>query len=138
MAAGLSVDHDVVRWMQDRLEAASPDLLREMVKTFAEALMAAEAETLCNAGYRERTPGRANSGRVTSTPPKAVEHFGEAGLQGMGDAGAGGLDHQWLRVAVQRRDNDLLDRLIDGRILFHHMLQARGERRHDAIGEQHA
>jgi transposase-like protein len=61
MAAGLSVDHDVVRWMQDRLEAASPDLLREMVKTFAEALMAAEAETLCNAGYRERTPGRANS-----------------------------------------------------------------------------
>jgi transposase-like protein len=31
-----------------------------MVKTFAEALMAAEAETLCNAGYRERTAERAN------------------------------------------------------------------------------
>ena len=61
MAAGLSVDHDVVRWMQERLDAASPDLLREMVKTFAEALMAAEAETLCNAGYRERTAERANS-----------------------------------------------------------------------------
>ena len=50
MAAGLSVDHDVVHWMQDRLDAASPDLLREMVKTFAGALMAAEAETVCNAG----------------------------------------------------------------------------------------
>jgi len=61
MAAGLRVDHDVVRWMQERLDAASPDLLREMVKTFAEALMAAEAETLCNAGYRERTAERANS-----------------------------------------------------------------------------
>jgi hypothetical protein len=24
MAAGLSVEHDVVRWMQDRLDAASP------------------------------------------------------------------------------------------------------------------
>ena len=36
MAAGLSVDHDVVRWMQSRLEAASSELLREMVKTFAE------------------------------------------------------------------------------------------------------
>ena len=61
MAAGLSVDHDVVRWMQERLDAASPDLLREMVKTFAEALMAAEAETLCNAGYRQRTSDRTNS-----------------------------------------------------------------------------
>ncbi len=61
MAAGLSVDHDVVKWMQERLDAASPDLLREMVKTFAEALMAAEAESLCNAGYRQRTSERTNS-----------------------------------------------------------------------------
>jgi putative transposase len=61
MAAGLSVDHDMVRWMQQRLEAASPDLLREMVKTFAEALMGAEAEALCNAGYRQRTDERVNS-----------------------------------------------------------------------------
>jgi putative transposase len=61
MAAGLSVDHDVVRWMQDRLDTASPDLPREMVKTFAEALMAAEAEALCNAGYRQRSSERTNS-----------------------------------------------------------------------------
>jgi hypothetical protein len=47
MAAGLSVDHDVVKWMQERLDAASPDLLREMVKTFAEALMAGVSELLC-------------------------------------------------------------------------------------------
>jgi putative transposase len=61
MAAGLSVDHDMLKWMQDRLDAASPDLLREMVKTFAEALMGAEAEALCNAGYRERSSERTNS-----------------------------------------------------------------------------
>jgi len=47
--------------MQSRLEAASPDLLREMVKNFAEALMGAEAEALCNAGYRQRTEERVNS-----------------------------------------------------------------------------
>jgi transposase-like protein len=41
--------------------AASLDLLREMVKTFAEALMAAEARSLCNAGYRQRTTERTNS-----------------------------------------------------------------------------
>ncbi len=61
MAAGLSVDHDMLRWMQDRLDAASPDLLREVVKLFAEALMGAEAEALCNAGYRERSNERTNS-----------------------------------------------------------------------------
>lgn len=46
MAAGLRVDHDVGRWMQDRSQKASPDLLREMIKTLAEALMAADAEAL--------------------------------------------------------------------------------------------
>jgi putative transposase len=60
MAAGLSVDHDVVRWMQDRLEQASPDLLREMVKMFAEALMGAEAGAICGAPFGERSPDRVN------------------------------------------------------------------------------
>jgi transposase-like protein len=55
------VDHDILNWMRERLEQASPDLLREMVQTFAEALMGAEAEALCGAGYRERSPERVNS-----------------------------------------------------------------------------
>src|SRR3954464_6757602 len=41
--------------------AASPDLLRAMVKQFAEALMSAEADTMCGAGYRERSNERVNS-----------------------------------------------------------------------------
>ncbi len=36
MAAGQSVDHDGLGWLQDRLQSASPDLLREMVKTFGD------------------------------------------------------------------------------------------------------
>ena len=60
MAASDSVN-DVAGWLDDRLAEASPDLLRAMIKQFAEALMAAEADTVCGAGYRERSDGRVNS-----------------------------------------------------------------------------
>jgi transposase-like protein len=43
------------------LVAASPDLLGSMVKAFAEALMGAEADGLCNAEYGEVSPDRVNS-----------------------------------------------------------------------------
>jgi hypothetical protein len=49
MAARPSVDHDIVGWMRGRLERASPDLLPE-VQMFAEALMGADTEAVCNAG----------------------------------------------------------------------------------------
>jgi putative transposase len=47
-------------WLRKQLEGASPDLLRAMVQDFAEALMGAEADALCGAGYGERTPERIN------------------------------------------------------------------------------
>ena len=47
-------------WLRNRLEAASPDLLREMVATFIAALMGAEADALCGAGYGESSPDRVN------------------------------------------------------------------------------
>jgi putative transposase len=47
-------------WLRKQLEEASPDLLRAMVQDFAEALMSAEADVLCGAGYRERSPERVN------------------------------------------------------------------------------
>lgn len=40
---------DPTGWLDDQLAAASPDLLRSMVKTFAEAVMSAEADQLCGA-----------------------------------------------------------------------------------------
>ncbi len=52
---------DALEWLGKQLEADGSDLLREMVKTFAERLMDAEVEVLCNAGYGEVTPERTNS-----------------------------------------------------------------------------
>ena len=60
MAASNSVN-DVSGWLDERLAVASPDLLRAMVKQFAEALMSAEADTVCGASYRERSEQRVNS-----------------------------------------------------------------------------
>ncbi|REE58929.1 transposase-like protein [Streptomyces sp. 3212.3] len=45
---------------EDNLAAASPDLLRAMVKTFADTLMSAEADALCNAEYGQVSDERVN------------------------------------------------------------------------------
>jgi hypothetical protein len=37
---------DVAGWLRKQLEDASPDLLRAMVKDFAEALMGAEVDAI--------------------------------------------------------------------------------------------
>jgi transposase-like protein len=52
---------DALAWLRKRLEQASPDLLREMVESFAQALMSAEADALCGASYGERSPERVNT-----------------------------------------------------------------------------
>jgi putative transposase len=46
---------------REQIESASPDLLRAMVKTFADALMSAETDAVCGAGYGERSEQRVNS-----------------------------------------------------------------------------
>ena len=51
---------DPLAWLRKQLEEAEPDLLREMVRSFAEALMGAEADALCGAGFRERSGERVN------------------------------------------------------------------------------
>jgi putative transposase len=52
---------DAVGWLRKHLDDADPDLLRSMVKSFADQLMSAEASALCNAGYGEVTASRVNS-----------------------------------------------------------------------------
>jgi putative transposase len=59
MAAGPSID--VSGWLEEQLVQASPDLLRAMVTTFAQALMSAEAGAVCGAAYGERSGGRQNT-----------------------------------------------------------------------------
>ncbi len=46
---------------EDTLAAASPDLLREMIRGFAQRMMDVEVEQLCGAGYGEVSPDRVNS-----------------------------------------------------------------------------
>jgi transposase-like protein len=51
---------DALGWLRKQLVEADPDLLAEMVKVFAEEVMGAEADSLCGAGYGERSEGRLN------------------------------------------------------------------------------
>ena len=58
MADNTSVD--LARLAGEQLESASPDLLRAMVKAFAEALMGAEADAVCGAPYGQVSEDRVN------------------------------------------------------------------------------
>jgi len=51
---------DVEQLLDEQLAAASPDLLRGLLSTFIQALMSAEADALCGAGYGERSEARTN------------------------------------------------------------------------------
>jgi transposase-like protein len=46
---------------EQTLASASPDMLREMIRGFAQRMMDAEVEVRCGAGYGEVTPDRVNS-----------------------------------------------------------------------------
>src|SRR4051812_42334214 len=59
MAVSDSVDP--AGWFAEQIGACEPDLLRSMIKTMAEALMSAEADAVCGAGYGERSDERVNS-----------------------------------------------------------------------------
>ena len=52
---------DLPGWMAEQLFQASPDLLRAMLQAFAEALMSADADEVCDAGYGQRNPDRTNT-----------------------------------------------------------------------------
>jgi transposase-like protein len=57
---------DVAGWLRKQLEEASPDLLRAMVKEFAEALMSAEADALA-APATGAQPERVNRAMATAS-----------------------------------------------------------------------
>ena len=48
-------------WLGKQLEKASPDLLREMVQAVISALMGAEVDAICGAGYGQVSSERVNS-----------------------------------------------------------------------------
>jgi putative transposase len=51
---------DPAQFLADQLAAASPDLLRQMLATFVNTLMSAEADALCGAPYGQVSADRMN------------------------------------------------------------------------------
>jgi putative transposase len=51
---------DPARFLHDQLAPASPDLLRQMLTTFVNTLMSAEADAICGAPYGVPSPDRVN------------------------------------------------------------------------------
>jgi transposase-like protein len=51
---------DPARFLSEQLAQASPDLLRQMLTTFVNTLMSAEADAVCGAEYGTRSPDRTN------------------------------------------------------------------------------
>jgi hypothetical protein len=87
---------DALDWSRKHLDAEGSDLLREMVRTFAERLMAAEVEELCNAGYGDVTPERTTAvtgvGLASSTPGwgRSICRSGSCGRAAISRAGCSG------------------------------------------------
>jgi putative transposase len=56
----VSINMDALEWLRKQLDSDGDDLLREMVREFAQRLMAAEVDTLAGAGWGEVSPERVN------------------------------------------------------------------------------
>ncbi|WP_432563693.1 IS256 family transposase [Kineococcus sp. SYSU DK003] len=52
---------DPARFLDEQLAQASPDLLRELMSMFVNALMSAEADAVCGAAYGTSSPERVNA-----------------------------------------------------------------------------
>lgn len=53
-------DIDPKNFLADLLSQASPDLMRQMLTTFVNALLSAEADSVCGADYGARSDERTN------------------------------------------------------------------------------
>ncbi len=58
MTAPTSIDP--ARFLHEQLAQASPDLMRELLSTFIDALLSAEADAVCGAGWGQGSPERVN------------------------------------------------------------------------------
>ena len=58
---------DLPAFIAEHLQRAEPDLLRSMLSTFVQALMSAEADAICGAGYGGRRPERTRRRAVAAS-----------------------------------------------------------------------
>ena len=56
----VSINMDALEWLRKQLDGDGDDLLREMVREFAQRLMAAEVDALTGAAWGEQSPERVN------------------------------------------------------------------------------
>jgi putative transposase len=56
----VNTNMDALEWLRNQLDGDGDDLLREMVREFAQRLMAAEIDALVGAGWGEISPDRVN------------------------------------------------------------------------------
>ena len=70
MTAPSSIDPP--QFLHEHLAQASPDLMRDMLATFINALLSADADAVCGAGYREvsEAPGEP----AQRLPPPRFRH----------------------------------------------------------------
>jgi putative transposase len=54
-------EYGPAQFLREQVDTAGPDVLRALVKTFADALMSAEADAICGAPYGVRSEERVNS-----------------------------------------------------------------------------
>ena len=59
MTANTSIDPAL--FLHEQLSQASPDLMRELLGTFVNALLSAQADSVCGAEYGVRSPDRVNT-----------------------------------------------------------------------------
>jgi len=85
---------DALEDFRKQLEGADVDLLREMVKIFAEQLMGADADALCGADYGERSLDRINRPRCGSR--QSTRYARISRLR------ADTLTHNWHRIASRK------------------------------------
>ena len=58
MTAAPSIDPE--QFLHEQLAQASPDLMRQMLETFINALLSGQADSVCGAEYGTRDPERSN------------------------------------------------------------------------------
>lgn len=51
---------DLARFLREELTRASPNLMRDLLTTFVNAILSAQADSVCGTGYGARDPERAN------------------------------------------------------------------------------
>ena len=73
MAAPHSLDP--AQLLEQHLQGASPDLLREMIATFANAMMSAQADQVCGADYGQRSDERTNLSGARTRPWRLISGF---------------------------------------------------------------